>query len=284
MAFDHTRPHPSTRIYMFIMEFFTSAAQAAAIETDGEVCHLATAIGLRGVGNPITILASHRYPQKHTGPCLASSPEKKGEDEKMLAETHDCTFPEALSENLDRRNATRSLTVCKVVKVERDGDEALARCRNISDNGMKLEVSMPLSLMEPLRVELAPGLHVDARVVWTNGDECGLFFDRSIDCGELLRRSAEGKSATRSPRVKSSIPALIHAEGRARDTMISNISQRGMRITHRGEFQPGLNVKVMLQNGLEKCAVVRWTHENFAGLFLLDHLSVEEVEELRRGV
>lgn len=201
----------------------------------------------------------------------------------MLAETHDGTVPEAVSENLDRRTASRALTVCKVVKVERDGDEGLARCRNISDNGMKLEVSMPLSLMEPLRVEVAPGQHVDARVVWTNGNECGLFFDRNIDCADLLRRSAESKGAQRSPRLNSSIPALIEADGRARDTTINNISQRGMCITHRGEFQPGLHVKVMLQNGSEKFAVVRWTRENVAGLFLLDHLSVAEVEDLRRS-
>lgn len=203
----------------------------------------------------------------------------------MLADTQDLALPEAVSEDFDRRTATRSMTVCRVVKVERDGDEALARCRNISDNGMKLEVSMPVSLMEPLRIELAPGLTVDARVVWTNGDECGVFFDRHIDCAELLSRSASDKrgGGARSPRLESTIPARLITDGRSREATITNISQRGMRVSHPGDFKPGLHLKVMLGNGAERAAVVCWTQDNYAGLFLLEQLSVQEVENLRRS-
>jgi hypothetical protein len=57
-----------------------------------------------------------------------------------------------------------------------------------------------------------------------------------------------------------------------------------MRVRHKGELQRGLHVKVLLQNGSKKSAVVRWTHQKFAELFLLDHLNVEEEENLRRMV
>lgn len=182
----------------------------------------------------------------------------------------------------ERRNSHRSVTVYKVVKVKRDGKEALARCRNVSETGMKLEVGVPLSLNEDLWVELTPDIVLHTQVVWTNGNECGVSFERHIDCAELLTQTAEmkRKERSRSPRVNSQIPAWIAAEGEVLPTTIKNISQRGMMVTHNGKFSPGLRVKVQMQNGKEREAVVRWTHDNFAGLMITDPFSVLELSDI----
>jgi len=185
----------------------------------------------------------------------------------------------------DRRQTRRALTVYKVVKVSQGGKEALARCRNVSESGMKLEVAMPLSLNDSLSVELSPDHVLHTRVVWTNGNECGVAFERTIDCAELLGQSAEQKrrDRSRSPRLNSRIPARIAAEGQVLPTTIKNISQRGMMVTHGGKFRPGLRVKVMMDNGKDRDAVVQWTHENFAGLMLIDPYSVMELGEIQAG-
>lgn len=183
----------------------------------------------------------------------------------------------------DRRRSPRAMTVYKVVKIERKGDEGLARCRNISDTGMKLDVAMPLSLNDNLTIELTPDLALPARVVWTNGDQCGVAFERSIDCSRLLTRTADEKrrEGSRSPRLNSDISARISVDGELHPTTISNISQQGMLVSHKGKFRPGLHVSVMLDDGTEKSAIVQWTHDNYAGLFLIDHFSVTELGDLQ---
>jgi hypothetical protein len=136
--------------------------------------------------------------------------------------------------------------------------------------------------MDDLRIEIAPGKEVSARVVWTNGDECGVAFDTNIDCEKELRSAARLRwsERARSPRLQSSINARLVAEGISTPTTISNVSQQGMLVSHNGGFHPGLRVKVALQNGSEKQAVVRWTKDHFAGLYLYDSFDVSELGDL----
>lgn len=182
----------------------------------------------------------------------------------------------------DRREAPREVMVYKIVKIERDGQEGLARCRNISDSGMRLEVSMPISLNDSLAIEVPPGRTLHGRVVWTNGNQCGVAFERTIDCVQLLSQSAERKEArSRSPRLRSDIPARIAAEGAIIPTTIRNISQRGMLVTHSGQFRAGLHVQVLMNDGSERDALVQWAQDNFAGLFLLEPYSVMELGDVQ---
>lgn len=183
----------------------------------------------------------------------------------------------------DRRGSPRALTVFKVVKIDRDGTEGLARCRNISAKGMKLEVAMPLGLNDDLTIELSPGHTLGARVVWTKGGECGVAFERSVDVAELFGQVAAQQSQqkrSRSPRLNSRIPARIEADGEVVETTIRNISQRGMLVSHDGSFRPGLQVKVLLNNGSARDAIVQWSDDNIAGLFLAEPYSVLELGDL----
>lgn len=183
----------------------------------------------------------------------------------------------------DRRGAPRALAVYKVVKIKRDDKEGLARCRNISETGMKLEVGMQLSLNDHLKVELSPDIVLDARVVWTNGNECGVAFERHIDCEELLGQSLDfkRKERSRSPRLNTHIPARIALQGAVHPTTIKNISQRGMLVTHNGKFNAGLRVRVLMPNGDERDALVQWVHENFAGLLLAEPFGVLDLSDVQ---
>lgn len=188
----------------------------------------------------------------------------------------------SVGETSDRRSSPRAITVLKVVKINRGGTEGLARCRNISDTGMKLETSMQLSLNDDLSFELTPGNFLGGRVVWTNGSECGVEFYHSQDSAALLVQGAEDRQLgrSRSPRLAANLPAHVAVDGELLPTTIANISQRGMLVSHDGSFHPGLRVKVHLANGREREALVQWAHGNFAGLFLVEPYSVMELSDV----
>ena len=154
----------------------------------------------------------------------------------------------------DRRGAQRVRTVYRMVQIEHEGDEGLACCRNISDSGMKLELSMAVWAGGAITVAFSPTISITGRIIWAQGRECGVAFTRRIDAATVLRESA---MRTRDEtcgglRLKRKLPAKVRVDGEARDMVINGLSQNAMRVTLRGDFRPGLHVSVMLGNGREK--------------------------------
>ncbi|MFT4027147.1 MAG: PilZ domain-containing protein [Novosphingobium sp.] len=183
----------------------------------------------------------------------------------------------------ERRKDVRFITIYRLVKVEHAGDEGLGRCRNISDSGARLELYMDLHLGSRIRIVFAPGDEVTGRVIWLNGHEYGVAFDRTIDCMDVLGHSShpDGIEGPRPPRLKTSLPAKVAYAGGVWDSTVSDISLRGMRITG-GSFEAGRVVRVMLENGRECEGVIRWSHGNVAGVMLTEPLPVEELGSVRR--
>lgn len=194
----------------------------------------------------------------------------------------------------DRRRDRRIKTVYRLVKVQHDSaaghDEGLARCRNLSDGGAKLDLAMPLQLNDRVTIGFSPETLIDGRVIWISGDSCGVAFDEAVDSTELLRSDiapggaqiADDRPRTRSPRLKTNLPAKIAYHGATYDAVVTDVSVRGMKIANDGNFHPGLNVKVILADGREREGVVRWSHDSVAGVMLLDPFGVEELGSVHR--
>lgn len=182
-----------------------------------------------------------------------------------------------------RRASARSATLNRRVQVEREGAEASARCLDISDGGMRLDLAEPLNLNDELTIRLAVDLALPARVVWTNGHECGVAFEQGIDSARLVEKTADDKrrELSRRPLPSQDIPARIVADGYVHPTTISSVTQQGALVTHKGRFHPGLHVTLLTDNGDEKLGIVQWTHEHFASVFLVDHFSLEELDKLQ---
>ena len=187
------------------------------------------------------------------------------------------------SQNSDRRAAPRVQTIMRVGRAISENDHGLARVRNISDDGVRLRLQIPVMLDDALTLELAEGVSLSGRVVWTDGDDCGLKFDRSIDCAALLADLAESakQGTSRSLRLPVSISAVTRGENGIRLTQVSDISQRGMKLRNDGTFTEGLHVKVTLPSGLERRGVVRWSKDNFAGVMLTEPFSAEDLGSTR---
>lgn len=182
----------------------------------------------------------------------------------------------------ERRKSNRVRTVYRVARVQAKEGEGLARIRNLSDDGMRIDLGLEVVLNQWIRVWLSDSVSVEGQVVWTNDNECGLKFPMSIDSVDLLRRTAEQirLGEARAPRVLTKLRAVVSSQEGIRPVRVQDVSQRGMKLIHDGSFTTGLPVKVTLESGMERRGVVRWVQDGFAGLMLTEMFSVEDLKTI----
>ena len=182
----------------------------------------------------------------------------------------------------DRRASHRVRTIYRVAHVEGPDDEGLARVRNISDGGIKLETGLAVKLGDYVRVSLSDTLALTGCVVWISGRECGLKFDEAVDSFGLLRQLAEEarSESARAIRLPARVPITVEGLHQPIGTQAVDISQSGIKIEDGGHFTPGLRLKIKMPSGIEKAGVVRWAKNNFAGVMLIEQFSVEELSSI----
>lgn len=177
----------------------------------------------------------------------------------------------------ERRSDNRVQTVFRIARVITATDEGLVRIRNISDQGARLRMLIPLPHGDDVILQLADGVELSGQVVWREGDEFGLKFDHPICCADLLATLAAGarSGSTRPVRLPVATTALTRSECGLRRAKVVDISQRGLKLAHDGSLTEGLHVKVTLPSGLDRRGIVRWTKDSMAGILLLEPLAFE---------
>lgn len=180
----------------------------------------------------------------------------------------------------DRRRSERLRTVYRIARVQVEDREGLAQIRNVSDEGMKIDLGLSVTLNQWVRIWLSDTVSLDGQVVWTHGAECGMKFAQPVDSSAILRDTAEESrhGEGRAPRVKTKMLAVVSSEQGIRPARVKDVSQRGMKLVHDGSFTPGLAVKVSLESGIERRGIVRWVKDEFAGLILTEMFSVQELK------
>lgn len=181
---------------------------------------------------------------------------------------------------VDRRAAARIVTICRLVKLRSGRTEGIARCRNISSGGVKLETHMPIKVRERVTVSFSPYVEINGTFIWIDGAESGVSFDAPIDCITVLRKTAPANPESRPPRLKTALPASVSFPGGKCGALVSDISLQGMKVSHDGHLHPGLSVTVMLADGMERRALVCWSRDDHAGLQLLDRFRLDELPPL----
>jgi hypothetical protein len=180
----------------------------------------------------------------------------------------------------ERRTACRFHTVMRMARVSRTGDAGLWRVRNISDDGMMLLASVPVSVGERLRIGLSDSVSLEGRAVWWDGERCGVALDQPIDCVSMLKGLVEEqkRSGYRPPRLPVSIRAILYGEQRLNAIHVTNISQHGVGFTHDGSIRAGSNGKLVLPSGREHRGVIRWSVDGHAGMYLIEPISPAALE------
>nr|WP_166177258.1 PilZ domain-containing protein [Altererythrobacter segetis] len=187
---------------------------------------------------------------------------------------------------LDRRSTPRFRTVCFDVKVVRGENAGLFRARNISDTGIKLDTHWQLTAGERVLVKLSESLAIHGAVLWSESGRCGIGFDRPIDCASLLRAGAELKRDDRrgALRLETMTRATSYGENGIRPVRITDVSPRGMGLAHDGTLAPGMQLKLIAENGVARIGAVRWATAGRAGVRLVEPLSSEELERVGETV
>lgn len=186
--------------------------------------------------------------------------------------------------DLERRADYRFRTIYRVAKVSTGCDLGLWRVRNISDRGMMLTTSVQVALGEHLSIALSDAATIEGKVVWCEDGRCGIEFDQPIDSAALLASLVAEQRAPdyRAPRLPVSAPAIAYDETGIHSVKICDLSQHGVGFTHHGCFRPGMKVKLLLENGIERRGVVRWSDGDHAGLALAEPIACEDLESARQ--
>ncbi len=204
------------------------------------------------------------------------------DDDKTYAPASASSPPVAIEQ--DRRANARVRTVYRITPVKVNGERGLARLRNISDGGMRLDMAMPVMLGDRASITLSTSQVLEGRVVWTNGGECGVQFDEPIDSYAALCASYEEARApgARAPRLPTNTPAVAESDQSVRPVKLCDISQRGMKIAHDGSFIAGLPVRITLPSGVQRRGVVRWSKDGYAGVMLSETFSPTDLGQVSR--
>ena len=201
----------------------------------------------------------------------------RGGQALLQLQPHPASEPKPLG---DRRAAARIVTICRLVKIRSGRSEGIARCRNISDGGVKFETHMPIRVHERVTIGFSPHVEINGTCIWVDGVEGGVSFDAPVDCIAVLRKTARSDPTARPPRLQTALPARVWFPGGKCGALVSDISLQGMKVSHDGHLHPGLNVSVMLADGLDRRALVAWSREDCAGLQLLDRFRLDELPPL----
>lgn len=180
----------------------------------------------------------------------------------------------------DRRASQRIRTVFRVARVVRDRAVGLWRVRNISDKGLMMLTGASVQNGERIAVDLSDNVSVAGRVIWSDGDRCGVEFDAPINSARLLKSLvAEQRDPSHRPlRIAVDIKAAGYCERGLHPIRITDISQHGIGFTHGGCFKAGMQTMIVLESGLERRGVVRWSRDGHAGVMLIEPLSCADLE------
>ena len=192
----------------------------------------------------------------------------------------DCSMP---VQQLERCPDARVLTILRVARATTENDTGLCRIQNISDQGMMMITGLAVAEGDPISVSLSETACISGRVDWTEGARVGIRFDDAIDCAGLLQRLAAERSAgdQRPSRLPTDAVGVATTASGLRAVRVIDISQVGMKIRHNGGLIVGHPVTIVLENGLQRRGIVRWSKENVAGLRLLEPIGYQQLESAR---
>lgn len=179
--------------------------------------------------------------------------------------------------------AARTVTTLLVGRLLCDGEpDRLCRIRNISSGGMMVEAPQVMRVGAALTVELRNGERLSGRVVWNQVGRAGVQFHAPLPAGrlELLARinaRQQDGPQPRAPRFITHCPSLLTSNGRRMAATVLNISQSGagVRLPHPHPLVQ--QVSLSLPGLPVRQCMVRWSHEDQAGLSFVECVPFHEL-------
>lgn len=181
----------------------------------------------------------------------------------------------------DLRNDERQRLVYRPALIEADGFSGFCMVRNLSKNGMKADAYAAIAVGQRVVVELSQALRVDGEIIWSDGSNVGVKFDQEVDVVAALSgtESIPGNTGRgRPPRLSINCTASIVTALGEFSTQVSDVSQRGLKLTVSG-VRNGDELAIRLPHHSLKKAIVRWTQDGTAGLNFIAPMKYNELAE-----
>lgn len=193
-------------------------------------------------------------------------------------------LPPDMEADSDRRDSPRLRAVCRIAKIVRVDDVGLWMVRNISDGGLMLTTSVPVTVGENITIILAEELVLNGHVLWASDGQCGVTFDDEVDGEAVLRQLAQDKTARRYRpfRIALNAAAVANVNHRMQPIALVNLSQHGAGIIHDGSVAAGMRLDLLLAGTIRREAIVRWSRDDRAGLWLTQPLERGLLESIRK--
>jgi hypothetical protein len=182
-----------------------------------------------------------------------------------------------------QRHETRLCTVYLFAAASTESDEGFCRVKNISDQGMMAITGLDVAVGEYISITLSDAITLSAEIIWADSGRIGLQFSRPIDSASVLEALTEKGSRThRPPRLVIGLVGTAVTEDGIQPIRALDISQTGMKIAYDGSLEPGVRIKVVLENGIEQRGVVKWSKNQVAGLRFLKPIPCEMVDSVAK--
>ena len=187
----------------------------------------------------------------------------------------------------ERRRSVRHAVVNQVAKIRLgSGREELCLLRDISAEGLKAEVYIPLERGAPIDIELRTAHTVSGKIVWVADKDIGVAFDAPIPAAAMLAHCSfeVNGGSLRPPRLKVNLRGLLRIGAAATMVNIANISQAGMQVAAPQPLRPGTACSVALSGLPARAASVCWWREGEAGLMLTEPFDYPTFSQWRAGI
>lgn len=185
----------------------------------------------------------------------------------------------------DRRNARRHLTILRVgALIARDGRE-LCLIRNISAGGLMAHVYSHHATGDAVAIELKTNHQIPGTVIWAEGSNIGIKFDRPIDVSEMLSSQAalENGWRPRLPRIEVDRLATLRCGASIYGVNTRDISQGGVKVETDEPLEVGSEVVLTLDRFRPVHGVVRWCGGGLAGISFNQLIPFTELMGWLRG-
>lgn len=142
-----------------------------------------------------------------------------------------------------------------------------------------LSTQLQVALGSEMSVDLSETCSLSGHVAWHDAGRCGLKLTVPIDSSALLRRLYDEQRTTESRHLRLPLEksVVVTSEFGIEIARARDVSQRGIKLTHDGQFYAGLHVKILIAPNLERRGVVRWSRDGVAGCLLTEYLSIEDL-------
>ena len=183
----------------------------------------------------------------------------------------------------ERRRSIRHATVMQVAKI-RFGSrrEELCMLRDISPEGLKVEMYVEVEVGAHVEIELRTGHTIGGRVAWAERRIMGVAFDEPMPMSAMLAHcSFDDRLGTLRPlRLKVNMHGVLRVGGQDKVVHIGNISQAGLQISAPDPLPAG-PCAITLPGLAPRPASIRWWRDRQAGLLLAESFDFTQFAEWR---